>query len=65
MIQEVGRSPGPGRPILYNITQDFLGYFGIMALDELPPLGRELSNGVDKTGEELSGPLLEMDEQLK
>ncbi len=38
LIQEVGRSPGPGRPILYSITPDFLGHFGLTSLDELPPL---------------------------
>jgi segregation and condensation protein B len=38
LIQEIGRSPGPGRPILYNITPEFLGHFGLTSLNELPPL---------------------------
>ena len=38
LIQEVGRAPGPGRPILYTTTPDFLGYFGLTSIDELPPL---------------------------
>lgn len=38
LIQEAGRADGPGRPILYCTTPDFLRYFGLRALTELPPL---------------------------
>jgi segregation and condensation protein B len=38
LIQEVGRSEGPGRPILYSTTPDFLGHFGLSSMEELPPL---------------------------
>lgn len=38
LIEEVGRAEGPGRPILYSTTTDFLQYFGLNALEELPPL---------------------------
>lgn len=38
LIQEVGRAEAPGRPILYSITQDFLGHFGLNSLADLPPL---------------------------
>lgn len=38
LIEEVGRGEGPGRPILYSITSDFLGHFGLSNLEELPPL---------------------------
>jgi len=41
LIQEVGRAEGPGRPILYSTTPEFLGYFGLTSLDELPPLNLE------------------------
>jgi segregation and condensation protein B len=41
LIQEVGRAEGPGRPILYSTTPEFLGYFGLTALEELPPLNIE------------------------
>ncbi len=37
LIQEMGRTEGPGRPILYGSTQDFLQHFGIDSLDDLPP----------------------------
>lgn len=38
LIQEVGRAEGPGRPILYGTTADFLRYFGLNSLSDLPPL---------------------------
>ena len=38
MIEDVGRSDGPGRPILYKTTAEFLQYFGLTALHELPQL---------------------------
>jgi len=38
LIQEVGRAEAPGRPILYSVTQDFLGHFGLSSLADLPPL---------------------------
>ncbi len=41
LIQEIGRAAGPGRPFLYSTTPDFLGYFGLTSLDELPPLNLE------------------------
>jgi segregation and condensation protein B len=41
LIQEVGRAEGPGRPILYRTTPEFLGHFGLTSLEELPPLNLE------------------------
>lgn len=43
LIQEVGRAERPGRPIIYTTTTDFLQYFGLNSLEELPPLSIELS----------------------
>jgi segregation and condensation protein B len=37
-VQVVGRKDVPGRPSLYGTTRDFLSYFGLNSLDELPPL---------------------------
>ena len=37
LIQEVGRMDGPGRPILFGTTADFLQHFGLSSLIELPP----------------------------
>jgi segregation and condensation protein B len=38
LVQELGRSPGPGRPILYGTTSEFLQYFGLPSMSALPPL---------------------------
>ncbi len=38
LIEEMGRAEGPGRPILYGTTTEFLQYFGLNSLKELPPL---------------------------
>jgi segregation and condensation protein B len=37
LIRMVGRKAGPGRPILYGTTRDFLEHFGLRDLGELPP----------------------------
>jgi len=41
LIEEVGRAPTVGRPILYGTTFEFLQHFGLRGLDELPPLEAE------------------------
>ena len=41
LIKEVGKSPMPGRPNLYGTTSEFLDYFGISSLDELPKFEEE------------------------
>ncbi|MGM0688889.1 MAG: SMC-Scp complex subunit ScpB [Bacillota bacterium] len=41
LIRVSGRKEGPGRPLLYNTTPDFLKYFGLMDLEDLPPLELE------------------------
>jgi segregation and condensation protein B len=38
LIQETGRTDGPGRPILYSTTAEFLQHFGINSVRDLPPL---------------------------
>ena len=38
LVQEAGRSDGPGRPILYSTTPEFLQHFGLGSILELPPL---------------------------
>jgi segregation and condensation protein B len=37
-IRVVGEREAPGRPALYGTTRAFLDYFGLRALDQLPPL---------------------------
>ena len=38
LIEEVGRKPVMGRPILYGTTESFLQAFGIKSLKELPKI---------------------------
>ncbi|MGD6815701.1 SMC-Scp complex subunit ScpB [Metabacillus sp. 84] len=38
LIKEVGRAEGTGRAILYGTTSEFLEYFGMKSLQDLPPL---------------------------
>ncbi|MFP3853167.1 MAG: SMC-Scp complex subunit ScpB [Anaerolineales bacterium] len=47
LIEEVGRTDAPGRPILYATTPDFLQYFGLSDLDDLPPLSTDLEEHLD------------------
>ncbi len=35
-IKETGRSDMPGRPILYETTTEFLDYFGLSSIEDLP-----------------------------
>ncbi len=38
LVDEAGRADGPGRPILYATTKDFLDHFGLASPSELPHL---------------------------
>lgn len=38
LLVEKGRRPGPGRPKLYGTSQQFLNYFGLNSLADLPQL---------------------------
>ena len=38
LIKEAGRSELPGRPILYKTTSEFLDYFGLSTIDDLPKI---------------------------
>jgi segregation and condensation protein B len=44
-IRVVGHRDLPGRPELLGTTRDFLDYFGLKSLDELPPLAQLRSLG--------------------
>jgi len=37
-VKEVGRADQPGRPILYETTNEFLDYFGLKTIEDLPEL---------------------------
>ncbi|HBE76914.1 MAG TPA: SMC-Scp complex subunit ScpB [Firmicutes bacterium] len=38
LVEEAGRKDAPGRPILYRTTRQFLKYFGLNGLSELPQI---------------------------
>jgi len=40
LILESGRADGPGRPILYSTTPEFLQHFGLNSILEMRPLAR-------------------------
>ncbi|MGL5541286.1 MAG: SMC-Scp complex subunit ScpB [Erysipelotrichaceae bacterium] len=44
LLEEVGRSDAPGRPILYGVTQEFLDSFKLTSIQELPELPTITSN---------------------
>ena len=41
LIKEVGKSELPGKPNLYCVTNQFLDYFGLNSLDDLPKIKEE------------------------
>ena len=38
LIKECGRSDAPGRPFLYEVTEEFMDTFKLVSLKELPEL---------------------------
>lgn len=38
LVESIGRKDAIGRPMLFGTTKDFLTYFGLASIDELPPL---------------------------
>lgn len=49
LIKEVGRAEGPGRAILYGTTKEFLNYFGLNDIAELPPLPEQQTDAEQDT----------------
>jgi segregation and condensation protein B len=41
LIEEIGRTSGPGRPILYGTSGEFLQHFGLSSLEQLPEIESE------------------------
>jgi len=50
-IKESGRSELPGRPILYETTNEFLDYFGLSSTEDLPDISEFVSEEVDSEDE--------------
>ena len=55
LIQESGRADGPGRPILYSTSPEFLQHFGINSIMELPPLSVPEAEDANGHNEMLKG----------
>ncbi|MBX9972888.1 SMC-Scp complex subunit ScpB [Cytobacillus firmus] len=47
LVKEVGRAEGTGRAYLYGTTKEFLDYFGLKSIEELPPLQDKISEEED------------------
>jgi segregation and condensation protein B len=60
LVQELGRSEAPGRPILFGTGFDFLERFGLASLDELPVLDAAVAERLfaepEETLEEVPAP---------
>ena len=50
-IKETGRSDLPGRPILYETTNEFLDYFGLSSVQDLPNIEELIPNEDVETGD--------------
>lgn len=48
MIKVSGKSDLPGKPNLYRTTSDFLDYFGLASLDDLPNIKLETSKDTEE-----------------
>ena len=69
LIVITGREDQPGRPLLYGTSDEFLRYFGLNSLDDLPKL-REIDKMMaegdqDELPDDLSQEELEMIEQAQ
>ena len=47
LVKEVGRKDTVGKPILYSVTDEFLDYFGLTSLNELPAIEVEETDDVE------------------
>ena len=48
LVQEAGRAEGTGRAILYGTTTEFLDYFGLRNLQDLPALPEDAEEHADE-----------------
>ncbi len=44
LVKEVGRAEGTGRAYLFGTTKEFLDYFGLKSIEELPPLPENIQD---------------------
>lgn len=51
LVEIIGRSDGPGRPLLYGTSTKFMDYFGLKAISDLPKI-KEVRPDINTIGEE-------------
>jgi segregation and condensation protein B len=54
LIEAVGRTPGPGRPVLFGTTQRFLEHFGLERAQDLPALPDDVELPPEEGGAQLA-----------
>ena len=66
-VKESGRSELPGRPILYETTNEFLDYFGLSSVEDLPDIEEivELEEGEDDDNSDLYTSKYKDDESIE
>lgn len=50
LVEIIGRSEGPGRPLLYSTSEKFMDYFGLKSIQDLPKT-RDISSTQNSIGE--------------
>lgn len=53
LIKEAGRSDSLGRPILYKTTSEFLDYFGLATIDDLPKIEQFIETNTESNDTDL------------
>ncbi|HWC31914.1 MAG TPA: SMC-Scp complex subunit ScpB, partial [Actinomycetota bacterium] len=51
LLEEVGRDDGPGRPVLFGTTPEFLERLGLSSVADLPPLAPLLGEREQEEGD--------------
>ena len=59
LIRTRGRVDGPGRPILYGTTNEFLQHFGLKSLEDLPKLKEFQESDLDFVKEQRSAQVID------
>ena len=63
-VKESGRSDLPGRPILYETTNEFLDYFGLSSIEDLPDMNKFIEQSEEENDIELDLYTKENEENL-
>jgi len=53
LIKEAGRSEVIGRPILYKTTSEFLDYFGLATIEDLPKMQEFIEDNIEESDTDL------------